>query len=214
MVISYGRTQLVSLASALALLQPAVAHADENEFWIELSTSGEIAEGAELKLEIEERRRDGPNEYIVGAVVDYEVANGFEIGGGMEIHDEDGFTEVRPYQQVTYSTGILSFRTRLEERFYDGADQMGLRLRQRAQVTQPVADGLRARGSVELLYQLRDRTEGGPQRIDQWRFNAGLQYRIAPQMDVTAGYLFQIRPRDGGNTRRTHVPQLTLTYKF
>ena len=204
------------IAAGTSFLQPSAAHAaeDSTEFWVELGASGEIAPGAELKLEVEERRREGPNEYIVGAVVDFEVSDRLELGGGMEIHDEDGFTEIRPYQQLTYSTGRLSFRTRLEERFYDNADRMALRLRQRAQYTHPLAERTKAKLSAELLYQLRDRNEGGPERIDQWRFNAGVQHRLLPRLDVTGGYLFQIRPRPDGQTRHTHVPQLTLTYKW
>lgn len=204
------------IAGALVILQPSPALAAESstEWWIELGASGPVADNAELKIELEERRRAGPNEYIVGAVVDVEVADGFELGGGMELHDEDGFTEIRPYQQLTYSTGKWSFRSRIEERFYDDSDQMALRLRQRAQFTQPIAPRTKGKLSAELLYQLRARNEGGPQRIDQWRFNAGLQHRIAPKLDVTGGYLFQIRPRPDGATRHTHVPQLTLTYKW
>lgn len=202
------------IAVATATLQPLPALADESEFWVELSAAGEISPGVDLKLEVEERRREGANEYIVGAVADFTVDTGLEIGGGMEIHDEDGFTEIRPYQQLTYTTGALSFRSRIEERFYDDADRVAWRLRQRVQLSQTIAPKLKASGSAELLYQLQDRTDGGPQRIDQWRFNAGLRYGAAPNLNVTAGYLFQIRPRDGGNTRRTHVPQLTLTYLF
>ena len=131
----------------------------------------------------------------------------------MEVHDIGGFTEIRPYQQVGYSTGILSLRTRIEERFYDNSDRMALRLRQRVQLSDDIAPKLKAAGSIELLYQLRDRNDGGPQRIDQWRFNAGLTYRAADKLEVTGGYLLQLRPRPGGDTY-THVPQLTATYRF
>ena len=201
------------LAAAPLLLQPSAAHADESEFWIELATKGDIAPGTALKIEVEQRRKAGPDEYIFGAVVDRDVAEGVTIGGGVEVHDTGGFTEVRPYQQVGYSTGILSLRTRIEERFYDDADRMALRLRQRVQLSDDIAPKLKAAGSVELLYQLRDRNDGGPQRIDQWRFNAGLTYRAAERLEVTGGYLLQLRPRPGGDTY-THVPQASLAYRF
>lgn len=205
--------RLSPLAAAPLLLQPTAAFADESEFWAELSAKGRIAPGTSLKLEVEQRRKTGPEEYIVGAVVDHEVGDGFSIGGGMEIHDIGGFSEVRPYQQVGYSTGILSLRTRIEERFYDDADRMALRLRQRVQLSGDVAPKLKAAGSVELLYQLRDRNDGGPQRVDQWRFNAGLTYRAAEKLEITGGYLLQLRPRTGGDTY-THVPQVSLAYRF
>jgi len=205
--------RLIPLAAAPLLLQPSAALADETEFWIELSAKGDIAPKTALKVEVEERRKAGANEYIVGAVVDREVGNGFSIGGGMEVHDTDGFTEIRPYQQVGYKTGILSLRTRIEERFYDSSDRMALRLRQRVQVSDTIAPKLKAAASAELLYQLRSRNDGGPERIDQWRFNAGLTYRVADRFDVTGGYLLQLRPRPGGDTY-THVPQASLAYRF
>ncbi|WP_050803700.1 DUF2490 domain-containing protein [Citromicrobium sp. JLT1363] len=205
--------RVLPLAAVPLLLQPSAALADESEFWVELAAKGEIAPGTSLKLEVEERRKDGPNEYIVGAVVDHEVGEGFSIGGGVEVHDTDGFSEIRPYQQAGYSSGILSLRTRIEERFYDNSDRMALRLRQRVQLSDTIAPKLKAAGSVELLYQLRSRNDGGPQRIDQWRFNAGLTYRVADRLDVTGGYLLQLRPRPGGDTY-THVPQASIAYRF
>ncbi|RDS76155.1 DUF2490 domain-containing protein [Alteriqipengyuania lutimaris] len=207
------RARVLPLAAVPLLLQPSAAFADDSEFWIELSAKGDIAPGTALKLEVEQRRKAGPGEYIVGAVVDRDMGDGFTIGGGMEVHDTGGFTEIRPYQQVGYSTGILSLRTRIEERFYDESDRMALRLRQRIQLSDDVAPKLKAAGSVELLYQLRDRNDGGPQRIDQWRFNAGLTYRAAERLEVTGGYLLQLRPRPGGDTY-THVPQASLAYRF
>lgn len=201
------------LAAATVLLQPSAALADESEFWIEAAAKGDIAPGTSIKLEVEQRRKTGPDEYIFGAVVDTKVGDGFTIGGGIEIHDIGGFSEVRPYQQVGYSTGIVSLRTRIEERFYDNSDRMALRLRQRVQVSDDIAPKLKASGSVELLYQLRSRNDGGPQRVDQLRFNAGLTYRAAENFEIGGGYLLQLRPRPGGDTY-THVPQVSAAYRF
>ena len=197
------------LAAATLLLQPSAALADESEFWIELAVKGDIAEGTSLKLEVEQRRKTGPDEYIVGAVVDHEIGDGFSLGGGVEIHDIDGFTEIRPYQQLGYSTGILSLRTRI----YDVSDRMALRLRQRVQLSDTIAPRLKASASAELLYQLRSRDDDGPERVDQLRFAAGLTYRVADRFEVSGGYLLQLRPRPGGDTY-THVPQLSAAYLF
>ena len=201
------------LAAASLLLQPSAALADDSEVWIELSAKGDIAPDTTLTVELEPRLQAGSDQYVVGAVVDRKIGKGFSIGGGIEINDTGGFTEIRPYQQVGYKTGILSLRTRIEERFFDNADQMALRLRQRVQLSDEIAPKLKAAGSVELLYQLRDRRDGGPQRVDQWRFNAGLTYRAAERFDVLGGYLLQLRPRPGGDTY-THIPQVGVAYRF
>ena len=210
----FSRLLPAAFAAGAALLQPhaAAAATSSEELWAEVAAKGDIGPDTDLKLEIEQRRRDGPNEWIVGAEVNHDVG-GFKIGGGMEVHEIDGFTEVRPYQQVTFATGPLDFRTRLEERFYDDSDQLALRLRQRARVQLPVGTATKAFGSAELLYQLQDRIEDGPQRIDQWRFNAGLVHRVG-DIELSGGYLFQIRPRDGGATRHTHVAQVGAAYRF
>lgn len=208
-----------SLALGFAVLglalQPTTAGAatSDEELWAELSTKGDIAEGVDLKLELETRRRDGPNEYIFGAEANFDTAPNLALGGGIEIHEIDGFTEVRPYQQLTFAAGPLDFRTRIEERFFDDADQLSLRLRQRARLRQKLAQQTTGFLSAELLYQLQDRTENGPERIDQWRFNAGLTQRVG-DIEITPAYLFQIRPRDNGATRHTHVAQIGLAYRF
>ena len=207
---------LATFAAALAILQPAAALAQESdlEAWVELSAQGQIAPGAQLKVEVEERFREGADEAILGATVDFAVNERVDLGGGVEIHEIAGYTEVRPFQQVTLGVGDLSFRTRIEERFFDNADQISLRLRQRVQYSPTIAPGTRARLSAELLYQLTDRVEAGPRRIDQWRLGAGIQHRIAPQLDLTGGYLLVIRPRPAGQTRHAHVPQLAIGYRF
>ena len=206
----------IGLAALCATLQPSAATAatSDDELWIETGVKGDIAPGTDFKFELETRRRAGPNEYIVGAEVNTDVSGALALGGGIEIHDEDGFTEIRPYQQVTLGLGRFDFRTRIEERFYDDADRMALRLRQRARFRTPIANQVTGFASAELLYQLRDRNVGGPERIDQWRLNAGATARVTPALELTGGYLFQIRPRDNGNTRHTHVSQVSLFYRF
>ena len=207
---------LAGFAAGAAVLQPLELRAREvrAERWIELSASGEIAPGADLRVEVEERFRDGANEAILGAAVDLAVADSVALGGGLEVHDAGGFTEVRPYQQLTLALGALSLRTRLEQRVFDDADRLGWRLRQRAQLSPAIAAGTRARLSAEWFWQIRDRVAGGPRRTDQWRFAAGIQHRIGPGLDLTVSHLVQIRPRRAGQTTHTHVPQLALAYRF
>lgn len=207
---------LAGFAAGAAVLQPLELRARDAdaESWIELSASGEIAPGADLRVEVEERFRDGANEAILGTAVDLAVSDALALGGGLEVHDAGGLTEVRPYQQVSVAVGPLSLRTRLEERVFDDADRLGLRLRQRAQFSPAIATGTRARLSAEWFYQIRDRLEGGPRRTDQWRFAAGVQHRLAPGLDLTVSHMVQIRPRPAGQTTHTHVPQLALAYRF
>jgi len=208
-------TIALSLAGLGLALQPASVSAatSDDELWIEASTKGDIAEGVDLKLELETRRRDGSDEYIFGAEANVDTAPNLQLGGGIEVHEIDGFTEVRPYQQLTFAAGPLDFRSRIEERFFDDSDQVSFRLRQRARLRHKLATDTTGFLSGELLYQLRDRNEGGPERIDQWRINAGLTQRLG-DIELTGGYLFQIRPRDGGNTRHTHVAQVGVGYRF
>lgn len=209
------RLGATGFAAAAALLQPLAARAaeDDSEFWIQLAAQGEAWDGATLKLNVEQRRKSGDDEYIAAADFAVDTAENLALGGGLEVHDTGGFTEIRPYQQVLVEAGPFDFRTKFEQRFFESSDQMGLRIRQRARFTQPLGPKTRGRLSAELLYQLRDRTEGGPKRIDQWRFAAGVEHRATQTLSVWGGYQLVIRPR-GANTRHTHVPQLYVTYRF
>ena len=54
----------IGFAALGAIMQPSAARAatSDDELWIETGIKGDIAPGTDFKLELETRRRDGPNE--------------------------------------------------------------------------------------------------------------------------------------------------------
>ena len=196
------------------------ARETDAEFRVEVGAQGNLGAGAELRVAAEQRFRDADDVLVLTAAVDVAAvtvdfgAGSVELGGGAQVQDIDGRTELRPYQQVIVTAGSFSFRTRLEERFFEGADQMALRLRQRVQYAHPLSAATRAIVNAELLYQLRDRVSGGPRRVDRWGLAARIQHRLAPHVQLSATHTLEIRPRPAGQTRHTHVSQFSLAYLF
>jgi len=203
-------------AAAMVIMQPdpSRAAASDSEFWVTAGGQGQVADDTSLGMRVENRRRDGTDDWILGAVVGVKLAETINLGVGLDVQETDGFTEVRNFQQLTFTRGRFDLRSRIEERFFDNAERMSLRLRQRIRYQQPIAQGTSGQLSAELLYQARDRTVGGPSRIDQWRFITAVSRRLNERLSLTGGYLLIIRPRPDGATRHTHIPQLTLSTKF
>ena len=168
------RPGAIGFAAAVALMQPQAARAaeDDSEFWIQLAAQGEAWDGATLKVNVEQRRKSGDNEHIVAADLAVDTAENLALGGGIEIHEIDGFTEIRPYQQLLVDAGPFDFRTKFEQRFFDGSDQMGLRIRQRARFTQPLDERTRARLSAER--RARVRSSSGWVKRARWRMRRAI----------------------------------------
>jgi hypothetical protein len=128
--------------------------------------------------------------------------------------ETSGNTEIRPHQQVVFVLGRFEARTRLEERFFDGADRAELRLRQRLQYNQPLNENWRASVGGEWLGRLQGRNSGQGAATDQWRAQAGIAYMVNDKLEVGANYWLLAFPRGDQPARYSHVPQTVLTYRF
>ena len=73
----------IGFAALGAIMQPSAARAatSDAELWIETGIKGDIAPGTDFKLELETRRRDGPNEYILGAEFNTDVSDAVALVG-------------------------------------------------------------------------------------------------------------------------------------
>lgn len=208
------------LAATLAAWQPSKAHAQDEDvqFWLNAVATGEIADGTTLTVDATHRWRTqdevGADQQTIRIMVDQQVADRTRLGGGVMVFDTAGLTEVRLHQQATFSLGRFEARTRLEERFFEGAEQMELRLRQRVQYNQPIAEGWRGTTGIEWLgiMQSRDRERGSS--TEQWRFQASLVHRVSNNVDVGAIYWMVIFPRGDRPARTSHIPQAAITYRF
>lgn len=210
---------LALLAALAAAWQPSKALADntDTQLWQFVFLTGDLDKDTRLTVDATQRWREaarGGEQQTFRVTLEQTVADGVRIGGGGAVFDAGGLTEIRPHQQVSIRQGRFEFRTRLEERFFDGADRVELRLRQRVQYNQPLGGGWRASAGGEWLGLLQGRERGQGTSTEQWRAQAGVAYRIGERLELGANYWLIIAPRGDSPARRTHVPQTVLTWRF
>lgn len=212
------RTALL-LAALVAAWQPskALAADEDTQFWLIANATGEIGEGTRLTLDASQRWREearGGEQQTIRFTIERDLAEGVRIGAGWMLLEAGGQTELRPHQQITFIAGRFEFRTRLEERFFDGADRAELRLRQRVLYTQPLGKGWRAVAGGEWLGLLQGRNSGEGASTEQWRAQAGVIHKLSDKLDVGANYWLIIAPRGDRPARYSHVPQAVLIWHF
>lgn len=187
------------------------------QLWQFFNLTGDLDEDTRLTIDGTQRWREdarGGEQQTIRVTVEQTVADGVRIGGGGAVFEAGGVTELRPHQQVIFVQGRFELRTRLEERFFDGADRVELRLRQRIQYNQPLGDGWRASVGGEWLGLLQGRNDGKGASTEQWRAQAGIAYRINKRLELGANYWLLVFPNGARPDRITHVPQTVLTYRF
>ena len=207
------------LAALAGAWQPSIAHAaDEDvQLWQFVFLTGDLDKDTRLTVDATQRWREearGDEQQTIRFTIEQTVAEGVRIGGGAAVFDAGGMTEIRPHQQMVLIEGRFEFRTRFEQRFFDGADRVELRLRQRVQYNQPLGDGWRASVGGEWLGLLQGRDDGEGASTEQWRAQAGVAYRINERLEVGANYWLLAFPRGDRPTRYSHVPQTTLNWRF
>lgn len=210
---------LALLAALMAAWQPskAIAQDTDTQLWQFVFLTGDLDKDTRLTLDATQRWREdarGGEQQTLRVTVEQTVSEGIRIGGGGAVFDADGLTEIRPHQQITVTKGRLELRTRLEERFFDGADRMELRLRQRVQFNQPLGRDWRASVGGEWLGLLQPRDRGQGATTEQWRAQAGVAYRISNRLELGANYWLIAAPRGSLPARYTHVPQTVVTLRF
>jgi len=207
------------LAATLAAWQPSKAQAnpEDTQFWLVGFARGKVGEDIYLTVDTSYRWRDpefGADQQTFRVSVEKALEDDIRIGGGMSLFQTGGVTEYRPHQQFRYARNGLDLRTRFEQRWFDGADRVELRIRQRVQYTREIAPRLEAFGSSEWFGIVQSRRSDGRRGTEQVRTIAGLAYRVNDRLDIAPSYMLQITPRAAGPDAISHVPQLTLNWSF
>lgn len=133
-------------------------------------------------------------------------------GGGV-------ISDHRAWQQYVWAHpalgGTFQARSRLEERWIEGADAVAWRIRQQVRMNLPVSTraGLTLSGWEELLVHANN-TSRTVRGIDQNRFYGGLGVAVGRHARVEAGYMNQAVHVPAGLDRRNHVLStvVNLTY--
>ena len=199
----------------LAAVATQASAADEDiQVWITESASTPLSSATQATLDLSQRRRQSGDQLLARGTFEVRLSPSAVAGGGAAYISTIGAAdEFRPHQQLTLTYGPVALRTRVEERFFEHAERMELRLRQRVGVTVPVAERLKAGLSGELLYIAQSQVPGQGAHVDQWRGNATLARSLGKDLEGTLGYLAILSPRSGTPDRLSHVAQVTLTLR-
>lgn len=212
------RTALLLAALGAAWQPSSASAADEDvQLWLYAVASTDIDDDTRITFDTsarwrEERRAD--EQQTVRVNVEQEVADFAWIGGGIGVFEAGGLTEIRPHQEMTLTTGRIAARTRIEERFFDGADQMEFRFRQRLRYTLPVAAGVDARFDGEYFHLVQTQFRDPDAARDQFRGRVEIGWRPEPGLRVALAYLVIYTPTPLAPDPLNHVPQALVEYRF
>lgn len=218
------RRTIIPLALASAP-SAALAADDGFEFWLNPSVSVGLDEDTGIELETAQRFRDGDNgrvdTYFARLWVNQDLADNVTLSGAFEQRanasvNGGGNDETRLIQQLSTSHGILRTRLRLEQRFVENADRMGLRLRPRLGVKVPVGEDKRwaVKGDVELFFTLRSTRNGGDEGLTGLRTQIGVSYDVSDRLSLSAAYLRQQDINPGRTDQVGHAPLIGIEFAF
>lgn len=212
-------SKVLVLAVVAAGWQPSTAHAaDEDvQLWVYAVATGDLDDNTRLTLDGSARWRElerGDEQQTLRFNVEQEVADFARIGGGLGVFDAGGLTEVRPHQEITLTTGRVSARTRIEQRFFDGADQMEFRFRQRLRYSLPLGSGLDARFDGEYFHLVQTQFRDPDAARDQVRGRVELGWRPTEKWRLALAYLAIYTPTPREPDPFNHVPQVWVEYRF
>jgi hypothetical protein len=191
--------------------------ADE-ELWLNPSATRAIDDRTEFEVETALRYRQNPrlDTHYVRAWIkrDDDRDNTWSVGIEQRYNGADQ-REVRFLQQVSYSWGLIDFRTRTEQRFVSTDSQTGFRVRQRIGTDIPLqeGDGWTLTGNAELAVTVRATEPDGQTGLTGLRTFIGFE-RTFGRYDLSVGYLRQQDIRDGAPDRIGHAPFLGVNVAF
>jgi hypothetical protein len=212
-----------ALAATLAAVLPSAASAnnDAAEFWFNPSVSFNLDDDTGIEIETAQRFRDADDgrvdTYFARLWLNQDVSDNVTLSGAFERRINDGGSnETRLIQQMSTKHGMLRTRLRLEQRFVDNADRMGLRLRPRLGVAIPLDEGGRwsFKSDTELFLTLRGNNVGSDEGLTGLRTQIGVAYDINDRLSLSAVYLRQQDIEDGGPDTVGHAPLIGLEYAF
>ncbi|MFN3989075.1 MAG: DUF2490 domain-containing protein [Erythrobacter sp.] len=207
------------LAALAAAWQPSKAQAnpEDTQLWFVGFIRGNLSDELFLTIDTSYRLRDpvfGADQQTFRVTIEQKVTDTIKLGGGVSWFQTGTIGEFRPHQQFRYAKGGLDLRTRFEQRWFEGADRVELRLRQRIQYIHEIAPGVKALVSSEwfgVIQPRRNKRTGGTEQV---RNIIGIALEVSPNLEIQPSYMLQITPRENRPDAISHVPQITLNYRF
>ena len=216
----------LGLCAGAGLATPALAQEEDTQFWVYTVGKTDLGKDTSLTVDFTARWREerrGDEQQTARFTILHDVAPenksaakiGVRIGGGGGVFEtEGGRTELRPHQEIDLSYGRVSARTRIEQRFFDGAERMELRVRQLVRYTQPFGDDVKLAVDGEYLGLAQTRERDSSRARNQWRARAILSAKVSDRLSLGGGYMAIYTPREGRPDRLAHVPEAYITVRF
>ena len=209
----------------LALLAPTTAWANsDGQSWVTAGVNVRLNDKWRLSQDVVARfsdRRNGLYEIESSTLLGYRVNGNVTVAAGY-VHNpqySDGeftVTEHRVREQVSVDniakvgSGKLSGRMRLEQRWRDGVDGVGWRLRPYAKLALPLSGKVSLNFSNELFVNLNrtefQRTEG----VDRMRNLVSVSMPLSGKVTGEAGYMNQRGFVRGGPDSTDHAAYFAL----
>jgi hypothetical protein len=207
---------VLALPAAFALwASPAHAADEDTQLWLYFNGVVPLDDDATMTIEISPRWREEDADLLqTRATIDVDLSPSVTIGAGAAYIESAGGSEYRPHQQFSFNAGPISFRTRLEQRFFDDAPRPQIRLRQRVGTSIEVGPRTKLTGSVEYLHNVRPERRGEEARIDSWRGLIGVQQELSSDFTLEVNYHVILSPREDAPDKLSHIPRMTLTRRF
>lgn len=216
------------LAGMQLVPQPALAADEDNAIWTQFVLSGPVS--GRLGVFLYGESRFGQNasclsQTVLAAGLGLEPGHGYSLYAGyLQVNTftaaGPGPTEHRLWQQATYPLGSLerlriSGRTLLEQRWFDGFDDVGVRVLQNVRFSLPVTRGGRMQVIAygEGFFNFNNADPAVRMGVDQWRGFAGINLALGAGRSLEAGYFHQDIMRRGED-RINHVAQLTFSQRL
>ncbi len=209
------------MAALAAAATPAAASEDDFELWLNPSVATDLDDDTGVELETAQRFRDDgrgrTDTFFFRLWLNQKVSKALTASAAAERRiNHGGADETRLIQQLSGKSGIVRARVRLEQRFVDRADRMGLRLRTRVGVTVPLADEGRWAGfaNTEPFFTLSSTSRGGDTGLTGLRSSIGMEREVSERLTLSLGYLNQRSIDRNGPDEVAHAPILGVELSF
>lgn len=211
----------------LFLSAPLQAADHDAQIWTSANVSVDVSKKIVVTMEAVGRFTDNASrtgQTILRPSIGYKLGKNTtaSLGYARVFTDPVGPAETREnrmWQQMAFRIAgdgkglTVTGRTRLEQRWFEGRNDMGWRLRQQVRATLPVSGNVRGFVWSEAFLSIDDTSWGQRSGLDRWRNAAGLTVPINKAIAVEPGYINQwVSVR--GTDRVHHIGNVTLTAKF
>lgn len=211
----FGTTGLALMLAGASIAAPAQAATSDSQVWANGSVTAKLSEHWRLQEELTGRfsdNRNGLYEIESNTLIGYRLNKMITIWAGYT-HDPQysggDFTvmEHRAREQVTFDglarigTGKLSARVRLEERWREGVDGTGWRLRPYLKYSLPILGKTAINVSTEPFFNLNTAAFQRQSGLDRVRNLVTVSTPLTKNLTGEAGYMNQHGfVRDGPDT--------------